>query len=37
MKIDEFHQLDLHTKLTIIYEELVCMILPLIGDPLEEE
>jgi hypothetical protein len=37
MKIDEFHGLDLNTKLTIIYELLECVVVPLIGDPEEDE
>lgn len=28
MSIDQFHDLDLHTKLTIIYELLECCVLP---------
>jgi hypothetical protein len=37
MTIEEFHQLDLNTKLTIIYELIECVVVPLIGDPTEEE
>ena len=28
MTLDEFHDEDLHTKLTIVYELLVCFVIP---------
>ena len=37
MTIDEFDRLDLHDKLTVLYETVVLVLMPLIGDPTEED